>query len=340
MEKSLWIILIFIISLSFGKINPKDTKLRTFGTAIKDGQISTVEQTVFEHSCDGGGSVTEMWWAGPDFAPEFPFMRIRFYIDGETTASIDYQLYMAHGIGWGDDSLFFGNKYMGKNSYSGGIYHTFRIPFGKSIKVTAQLPWLTPGNVFWCIIRGLERLPVIMGDIQFPNTTRLRLYKYENVTAAAHQYVPLVQVNNKAGAIFLVTVQAESPDLNFLEGCFRAYIDDASVPIFLSSGTEDFFLSCSYFAGGEYYTSEAGLTHLDTSGPAKLSMFKFFHRDPLVFNNNIRLMWRDYDDWYSCPRSWPPKAVSPMEHEELEEVSRKRIASMTFTSYVWVYEWS
>jgi len=320
---------VFLVMQNGAYLDPTILKPKTFGTAMKDGLLSTKEEIMFEYSCEGGGSITEMWWAGPGF-DGFPFIRVRFYVDGETSASIDYQLYLAHGIGWGDDSLYRGHEYMGKNAYGGGIYHTFRIPFSSKIKVTAQLPYAT-SNTVWFIIRGVERLPVILGEYQLPNTTRLRLYKNENITVAPHQYVPLSH-SKRAGAVFLVTVQAESDDLNYLEGCFRAYIDGSSKPTFLSSGTEDFFLSCSYYSGGEYFTTEAGLTHYDLKGPTRLSMYKFFHRDPLMFTKELNLVWRNFDDQYSCPRRFPEK-----HHRETEE--NVRIAPMTYTSYTWVYEW-
>src|SRR5688572_13832243 len=42
-----------------------------------------------------------------------------------------------------------------QNAHGGGIYHTYRIPFGVSIKITANLAFETD-NTFWFIIRGLD----------------------------------------------------------------------------------------------------------------------------------------------------------------------------------------
>jgi len=330
---SLLFVLLLCVINSFCFINPKkgngNGAVNTFGTAIKNGYLTTEENVIFQHSCDGGGIVTEMWmtggWSG------FDKTRVRFYIDGEVKPSIDYQLYLAHGIGWGDDSTWQGNEIVGKNAHGGGIYHTYRIPFSNNITITANLDFATD-NTFWFIIRGLENMPVIMGDLELPQGTRLRLYKNENITLQPQELTTLVS-SIGGGALFMVTIQAESSDLNYLEACFRAYIDNATDPIFLSSGTEDFFLSAFYFNGGIYATSQSGLTHFDTS-TTKLSMYKFFWRDPVLFSSAFQLQWKNMEDG-SCPTKWPPSSAQ----KNSEPTISGRVAPMTYTSYVWVYEW-
>jgi hypothetical protein len=61
-----------------------------------------------------------------------------------------------------------------QNAHGGGIYHTYRIPFGFSIKITANLAFETD-NTFWFIIRGLDNMPVIMGDLVLPSDARLKV---------------------------------------------------------------------------------------------------------------------------------------------------------------------
>jgi len=341
------------------------TKVKTFGTAIKNGHLTTSEQTIFEHSCVGGGVVTEMWmtggWAG------FDQTQVRIYVDGESTPSIDYRLYMALGIGFGDDSTWQGNEILGKTAHGGGAYHTYRIPFTSSIKITANLAYQAD-NVFWFIVRGLENTPVILGDLLLPADTKLKLYKNTNVTVQPYDYTTLA-TSPKGGAVFMVTIQAASSDLNFLEACVRAYIDGAARPQYLSSGTEDFFLSAFYYNGGLFTNSQSGLTHFDTqSNPNKLSMYKLFWRDPVIFSNGLKLVWRNMED-ADCPTAWPPASdalsgdtIEDPEAEGLDPLayqykSRRvpdavqtataqqtddgpKVAPMTYTSYTWVYEWS
>lgn len=326
---------VWVATVVAAQIDPKHSKLRTFGTAIKNGNLQVTEQTIFEHNCTRGGVVTEMWMTGG--WDGFNQTRVRIYIDGETTASIDYQLYLAHGIGFGDDSAWQSSFITGKNAHGGGLYNTYRIPFGKSIRITAALAY-EADNVFWFIIRGLENMPVIIGDLQLPAGTRLKLYKNENVTLEPLQYTTLAASNSTAGALFQVTIEAQSPDLNFLEACFRAYIDGAAEPQFLSSGTEDFFLSAFYFNSGQFWSSESGLTHFETSSDYnRISMYKFFERDPVLFTEQFQLVWRNWED-SACPNKWPPPPPSTDIDVDVR-VGAPLVNNMTYTSYVWVYEW-
>lgn len=117
---------------------------------------------------------------------------------------------------------------------TGGIYNTYRIPFGKGIRITMYRA--SGDGVFWYIVRGVTNYPLVVGDLQLPANTRLALYKNENVMLAPLQYLPLVNASNTAGMVLQVTIQANSTDFNYLEACVRAYIDGDANPVFLSSG--------------------------------------------------------------------------------------------------------
>ena len=75
-----------------------DPSMKTFSHAIKDGHLlgNGTENIVFEHY-SGPGVVTEQWFAGQSCMDEDTVVKI--YTDGETTPSLDFNLYMAHGIG-------------------------------------------------------------------------------------------------------------------------------------------------------------------------------------------------------------------------------------------------
>ena len=79
-----------------------DRALKTFGTMGKEVTPLSREKEaeLFRH--EGKGCLTHMWfgggWKGCDKT------RIRIYVDGETNASIDMELYLGHGIGFGDES--------------------------------------------------------------------------------------------------------------------------------------------------------------------------------------------------------------------------------------------
>lgn len=47
-------------------------------------------------------------------------------------------LYMGHGIGFNDNHAPWATKYIGKIGKRNGIYNNYRIPFGKSVRVTGN----------------------------------------------------------------------------------------------------------------------------------------------------------------------------------------------------------
>ncbi len=57
------------------------------------------------------------------------------------------------------------------------------------------------------------------------------------------------------GMLLSTFIDVTSADPNYLEGCFHIVNSDGSVQ-FLSSGTEDYFLSASYFDEGIFASSQ------------------------------------------------------------------------------------
>ena len=97
-----------------------------------------------------------------------------------------------------------------------------------------------------------------------------------------------------------LTFGGDSSDFTYLEGCFRAEIDDKPMQ-FLSSGTEDLFLSASYFNAGFFHDNHAGLTC--RTGAGKMSAYKFFEEDPVLFSKSLKLSWRNGE--------WPYHGEAP-----------------------------
>ncbi len=137
--------------------------LKTFGTSGKAvypfPEGDKTEAALYEY--DGAGCLTHMWFGGN--WPNWERIRIRVYVDGEESASIDMEMYLGHGIGFKDATAPWGTRRMGKTGQPSGVYNTFKIPFGKSVRVTAQLHESDTGNKrFWYIIRGVENLPFVI----------------------------------------------------------------------------------------------------------------------------------------------------------------------------------
>ena len=286
-----------------------ESNMKSFSSAIKNGHIvSNEEKVLYEHKT-GPGVITEQWFTGAVMNRQ---TIIRIYIDGEVEASLDFNLFIAHGLAEFPENnnltnvpkVPWGTSTIGHTAADGGIYNTFRIPFSKSFRVTATTQ---SSGTMWYIIRGVENYPVVLGELVLPPHTRLRLYKNENFRLKPLEFMNLAYVKSSAGALLMVTLVAESSNLVFLEGCFRAYIDGSNRTTWLSSGTEDFFLSAFYFNKGLYNLTNAGLTYKDNK---RIAAYKFFDNDPVLFTKSFELWWRCSDDdmsrvKYGCPNSWP-----------------------------------
>ena len=76
--------------------------LKTFGAAGKELRVlgGRKEAELLRH--DGAGCLTHMWFGG-DF-PGYERTRIRVYVDGEEKASIDVEMGLGHGVGFGDSA--------------------------------------------------------------------------------------------------------------------------------------------------------------------------------------------------------------------------------------------
>jgi len=293
-------------------------KLETFGTAGKEGMLyPDREVALFQH--EGAGCLTQMWFGG-DW-PGYDRTRIRFYVDGEIKASIDMELFLGHGIGWGDPAAPWGSARLGKSGHPSGLYNTYRVPFGKSIRVTGQLgAGVEKPQMFWWIIRGVENLPLFLGNIHLPDNARLRLEVRDQVELEPLQILDICH-SSRAGALYQVTLAVASKNFNFLEAVLRAYLDGAQEPLLLSSGTEDYFLGTYYFNRGMYHFPIAGLTHKDqdADGTCRFSAYRFHEDDPIIFQKGFRLAWRNGEEKDGKPYGTPQHSRA--------------------TSYVWLYEW-
>jgi D-arabinan exo alpha-(1,3)/(1,5)-arabinofuranosidase (non-reducing end) len=301
-----------------GEAGTDARNLETFGTAGKAEKLYPNREVVlFDHK--GAGCLTHMWFGG-DW-PGYGRTRIRVYVDGEAKPSIDMELFLGHGIGWDDPAAPWGTARMGKTGQPSGLYNSYRIPFGESVRVTGELgAGVERPQTFWWIVRGVRNLPVYLGNIRLPSNARLRLQVRKNINLKPLQMVDLAQ-SPGAGALYQVTLAVASKKCDFLEGMMRAYVNGANEPLLLSSGTEDYFLGTYYFNRGMYHLPLAGLTHkeVEPSGACQFSAYRFHVEDPLIFQKGWRLVWRNGEEKAGKPYGSPQPSQ--------------------MTSYVWVYEW-
>lgn len=277
------------------------------------------EALLFEH--EGRGCLTHFWFGGNFDGVEDT--RIRFYVDDEITPSIDMKLFLGHGIGFHDQHAPWTTKYLGKIGRRNGIFNNYRIPFEKSIRVTA-LPadGAEENPQIWWIIRGLDNGRIQLGGVELPQTARLKLVSREDYLAEPLEEFDLCQVAG-SGALYQVTIAAQGESFTYLEACMRAYIGTAGKPVMLSSGLEDYFLGTYYFDTGRYYSDIAGLTHFNKDTHC-FSAYRFHDEDPIFFQQGLRLTCR-------CGET---------EHGRFNEQAAYLNPTKTrYSTYVWVYEW-
>lgn len=302
--------------------------LKTFssigkGSPVLDGYR---EAELLQH--DGNGSLTHMWFGG-DW-PGYEKTRVRIYVDGEHKPSIDMELGLGHGYAFGEAQAPWGSDRIGKTGHPSGVYNTYRVPFGKGIRVTAQRDRASPkSSPFWWIVRGTENLPVTIGGVRLPDDARLRLYRLEKYRAKPMEEFDLCNVKT-AGALYQVTIAGRGltetggwKSLSFLEACMRAYVNGSDEPLMLSSGLEDYFLGTYYFNRGRYANNLAGLTHMDVKSRT-FSAYRFHDQDPVFFNSGLRLTCRCGETADGSKHG--KTAGDPPETE--------------YTTYTWVYQWS
>lgn len=246
-----------------------------------------------------------------------------------------------------DPGIPWGTRRMGHLAQNGALYNTIRIPFQKSIYVSMIS---TKHGHYWYNVRGARNYPVIIGDLELPQNARLRVYKKENITVLPFQYIFLASSFNSSGLLYLVTFSTESKNFFHQEACFRAIIDNDDDIHYLSSGTEDLFLSAYYYNGGIYHTENSGLSYKDD--PGRVTAYKFFEYDPIFFNEAFSLVWRCGEQTdnkcfkiyqNSCSRKYGNKnCVTEDDYEavhDFNESNQKHIKPATISSYTWTYEW-
>ena len=319
----------FVLAFGLSAYSAGDStqNLKTIGTMGKavypftEGDKTEAELWSYE----GKGCLNHMWFGGN--WKDYEKVRIRVYVDGEAEASIDMELFMGHSIGFKDENGPWGTKRIGKTGHPSGLYNTYRIPFGKSVRVTAQLaPGDTENKRFWYIFRGLENMPVEFSGIRLPDDARLKLYKLEDYKAKSMEEFDLCDTK-KSGMLYQVAMSGKSNNSMFLESCVRAYIAGHTEPLMLSSGLEDYFLGTYYFNRGLYQNDVAGVTHLNVGVDKRttFSGYRFHEEDPIFFDDGLRLTLR-------CGEQMESQRLKP-------EPETWKAPPTTYTTYVWIYEW-
>ncbi len=184
--------------------------------------------------------ITEQWFSlfgGVKAYDPNTDARIRVYIDGEEAPSLDFQLFFAHTVGLqncvddtcSDTRVPWASSEVQHMAHAGALKNRYRIPFTAAVKITATLPH---DGIVYYFCRGMTHLPVVVGDLQLPDSARLKLHKNWGVEVQPLEQLPLVPQRNNSGLLYATIWSAESEFIGFMEGCVRAIADQQT--IFLS----------------------------------------------------------------------------------------------------------
>ena len=276
--------------------------VRSFGRGY-DGPVCLHKPvTVFAHTIPSDhhrlGVMDHFWTTGSSEEQQAAMdsqLWISYFFDGESTASIAFnpaqmagQMFGAVQLGnssvWTDGtraatqntSMYAAGDKMGKNALTSAWFNYYKLPFKRSVTITAQLvprpeaatPKAGACGALYCVVRGHEApasAPAIIlpSGFALPPSARMEL-QHTDIVAAPNAFTALANVSaGKEGLLFQVTLGlTASPPWgikrdghlttanNYVEGCWHLMRNSTeTLPgQVLGTGLEDFFDSAYGFS--------------------------------------------------------------------------------------------
>merc|ERR1711934_474779 len=228
-------------------------------------------------------------------------MWVSYYVDDETEPSIQYQPAMACGMGF-PEQLAKGDEYSagglcGKTAPVGGWWHTFPVPFYKSIVITVHADSVDGPGCFggYVNIRGTPGLPLVLpqSGLPLPLGTKLVL---QASPISLRQPLEFVTVGalpaGMRGVVFMTSWAVQATPVGgaaagggYIEGCWNFFrqANESYPGLVVGTGVEDYFDSGYYFGadsgdplGTRFQTQLNGLTQFERNGAIeRLSAYRF-----------------------------------------------------------------
>jgi len=320
---------------------------RVWSMGIPNFPFTTAEVELYNHTLSPGsamGVVNHMWACACggrsiDWRAEGGIAVYRLYVDGEAAASLSWTMREAVGLGvhdpaaGADDRIAIKEPWstdlLGKLSDWDGFFFKLKMPFYKSIRLTAQLPAGVAGFNVYSIIRGVESddfsgaALTLPGIGPLPFGTRLVQSRNDRVTVASLGFIPIVNMTEGSGYVYQHVVSIEgNGGFTYLEGCFHLISPVGASAVFdpktgvapgfpgavLSTGSEDYYSSSFYFHAGTFAAHDTGLTHMcgvanspaprclgNASAVSQWSAYRVHDSDPLPFTGGAQLLMRNGD---------------------------------------------
>jgi hypothetical protein len=297
------------LSLTFASSAPPPPL--TFSAGISEGRLNSSRQVVLSHACKSGVCFLSYWWFTGD--PQTGLAIVRISVDGGANVS-DLIFSPAKAVGMGPffnlsaaDPSPWANKWfgmLGRDSW----HSTIRVPFSSSLVMTVESGPGQPDAMLFAQARGVEAgfvepksmgagLAGVIEGFTLPSSARLQLQVRENVRYAALDYMTLANVSaGLRGALFMTTLWWAAESGNTIEGCVRSFSPPGAAfneSLLLSTGWEDYYASSWGMIAGAWTEDISGTTLWASPMDRRVCAYRVHDRDPLLFNNGLRLVLRN-----------------------------------------------
>jgi hypothetical protein len=272
-----------------------------WGTFIREGvarrvsAIPKLRQNAWTTILDlrGAGIITHLWFTFPPNDANFGRRNLlRISWDDNPEPAVVCPLSDFFGLPFG----FTGKEYRVDSEFievnpNNGLNCYFRMPFSRGARIEIFSEQEESGGGFYVQADYLAfpgGLPERFGLLRFHAQ-----FRFENPTSAYGRHYLFVDATGSGvflGVTFGIKLNQPAPDAWFHGGGDTIFIDGEENPTVLHGiGTEDFF-GCSWGVG-EFSSRYSGvpLRQIDSEGRIqRLSLYRFFVRDPVPFRKSIR----------------------------------------------------
>lgn len=223
--------------------------------------------TIFEES--GAGEIRNLWFALGHQTVMFD-SRLRVYVDGETTPSIDSDLgsifLFHHSItanlsgnvaGAASHSHMHSQCYVSGSGVRSMVQFKFPIPFGNGIRIEIYNP--TSAAITTQAIYALTAWTPFDAAPQYRLRSSSRIYAGTPAIATTAT-VDMMNVTGKAGVLAAVHYTGKGAgNYSWLERNMDIFVDGDTQPTLQNSGSEDFFFGGWYYTGRRSYSSPSAM---------------------------------------------------------------------------------
>ena len=146
-------------------------ELVSFGSGYSQYTLTAAETPFFNHSLSSSASygvLTHFWITGGASAL-IDTSIWSYYIDGESSPSIQFTPAMAAGVGFADPTAPWGNRWMGKGAADGGWYNNLSAARSTGSRQHCVAP-AVPAAASHC--RAVGAAATVAAAVPFPSTSR------------------------------------------------------------------------------------------------------------------------------------------------------------------------